>query len=463
MEETPFNSVNTRRTLGFAFWLAGCLAASHVVAAPPTIQPGSWTLAILPDTPYYTAYNNGVFEAQTQFLANQKSALNLKYVLHEGDVTQSNTAARWIIASNAMQTLDNAGIPYSLAVGNHDLDGNVLTRDTLISTYFPTTRLDNQPTYGGVVSGGPYGDESTITSNSYSLFSAGSIDWLVISMEYGPRDGVVDWADALMKQYPNRRTIIVTHAYLYPDGTRVDWATYGASQDGNPHDNDGDGIPDNQGFTLLPGGVNDGGELGNALTDNPNLSLVFNGHFTTPGSVRWTDPGAAAYLASAADDGHIVHQMLANYQWVSSDNGYLRLLEFQPNGQVHVRTYSPNKNLYLSDAANAFVFSNPPATRIPGDATGDNKVDEEDAQAVTSHWGSHNAMWHMGDFNADGVVGPADAAILTANWGYGVPGEAASVPEPPMAVASIAALLAAAAARGGHRNGRRPPSINPRP
>lgn len=350
------NGLNLRCTLRAACLLAGWLAATYAPAVPPTVEPGSWTLAILPDTQYYTAYRNGVFEVQTRFLADNQTALNLKYVLHEGDLTQSNKAAQWLIVSNALRNLETARIPYTLAVGNHDLDGNVLTRNSLFSTYFPTSRLDDQPTFAGVFHGGAHGDESSVTSNNYSLFSAGGVDWLVISMEYGPRDEVLDWADGLMKRHPNRKVMIVTHAYLYPDGTRVDWAAHGASQPGNPRDNDGDGIADNQGIALLPGGVNDGAEIWNALKDNPNLLFIFCGHFSTPGSKRWTDPGAAAYLASAADDGHIVHQMLANYQWTSSDNGYLRLLEFKSNGQVRVRTYSPNQDAYLTNGANDFVI-----------------------------------------------------------------------------------------------------------
>jgi len=366
MRKTMTKAQNGRVILCLACLLGPWLAASCIVAAPPPIGPGSWTLAILPDTQYYTQYGNGVFEAQTQFLADNKAALNLKYVLHEGDVTQSNSAPQWAIASRAMASLERVGVPYSLAVGNHDLEGNARTRNSLISRFFPKSRLDDQPTFAGV-----YPGEPDNTSNSYSLFTAGDVGWLVIALEYGPRDLVLDWADGLLKQYPGRKAMVVTHAYLYPGAARVDWAAHGASQHGNPHDNDGDGLADNQGFTLLPGGVNDGGEIWTALKNNPNLLFVFGGHFTSPGSSRWNDPGAAAYLASTADDGHIVHQMLANYQWVSKDNGYLRLLEFQSDGHVHVRTYSPNKDASLTGAAHDFIIpvNKPIAASQPGPQT----------------------------------------------------------------------------------------------
>ena len=46
------------------------------------IAPGAWTLAILPDTQGYvqTPGSTPYFDAQTQFLADNAAALNLKYV-----------------------------------------------------------------------------------------------------------------------------------------------------------------------------------------------------------------------------------------------------------------------------------------------------------------------------------------------------------------------------------------------
>jgi hypothetical protein len=58
-------------------------------------------------------------------------------------------------------------------------------------------------------------------------------------------------------------------------------------------------------------------------------------------------------------------------------------------------------------------------TTIPGDATGDGVVDEEDARRLGANWGDSSATWSMGDFNGDGLVDAVDASILAANWGYG--------------------------------------------
>jgi len=83
---------------------------------------------------------------------------------------------------------------------------------------------------------------------------------------------------------------------------------------------------------------------------------------------------------------------------------------------------------------------------IPGDADGDGDVDELDAQALATNWGSGSeldpATWEEGNFDGDYVVGPADAAILAANWHYGVSESGAPVPEPSAVVLLLGLPLA---------------------
>ena len=50
------------------------------------IEPGSWTLVLMPDTQHYSQTYPAHFNAQTQFIKDNAAALNLKYVLHEGDI-----------------------------------------------------------------------------------------------------------------------------------------------------------------------------------------------------------------------------------------------------------------------------------------------------------------------------------------------------------------------------------------
>jgi hypothetical protein len=264
--------------------------------------------------------------------------------LQEGDATNRNTAAEWKRVSDAFSILEKAGVDYSIAPGNHDY----LVKDktygdrpaSLMNQYFPVARLKKQPTFGGV-----WSVEPGSTHNSYSLFSAGGTDWLVLALEFGPRDEVVAWADQILKKYPRRKAMLVTHAYLYSDGTRYDWDTKGKKQAWNPHA---------YGFATRSGSVNDGEELWQKLKNNANLKFIFCGHVLNDGE---------GYLVSRGDHGNAVHEILANYQFLRKGGlGYMRLMEFLPDGEtVHVRTYSPwldkhGKNPNRTEASQDFVI-----------------------------------------------------------------------------------------------------------
>ena len=72
--------------------------------------------------------------------------------------------------------------------------------------------------------------------NSYQLFDVpnGGGRWLVIALEFGPRDEVLAWADGIAKQYADTPAMVVTHAYLYDDDTRYDHVAR-PHQAWNPH------------------------------------------------------------------------------------------------------------------------------------------------------------------------------------------------------------------------------------
>jgi len=102
-------------------------------------------------------------------------------------------------------------------------------------------------------------------------------------------------------------------------------------------------------------------------------------------------------------------------------------------------------NLYV-DGTLSIIGGDP----IPGDATGDNMVDEADAKRLAQYWGTDTkdpglTWWQMGDFDGNNVVDARDAAILAAHWGLSGATEAAGVPEPgslAMLLAGVVGLLA---------------------
>ncbi len=330
----------TKRT----FILAGCVASLGMAGTPAAVMANDsepWTLVLMPDTQRYAARPEWFegFTSQTQWIVNNLESRNIKAVLHLGDITDNNTTTQWSQAKLAMSILDGH-VPYMLTAGNHDYgtNGNAANRQTLINNYFKATDNPlNDPAKGGTL-GGTF--EPDRLENAWYTFSAGGHDFLVLSLEFGPRDQVVEWADQVVAAHPNHHAILLTHAYLYSDDTRYDWQAKGASQSWNPH---------SYGVANQPGGVNDGEELWQKLVKkHPNFILTVNGHVLNDG---------VGFLVSENDFGREVNQMLFNTQMeANGGNGWLRLLEFHPDGTVQVKTYSPWLNQWKTDSANQFTF-----------------------------------------------------------------------------------------------------------
>jgi len=303
--------------------------------APLPFVPGSWTLAILPDTQHYSESYPGLFELQTRWIAENKDKHNIVYVLQEGDVTNRNSPLEWQRASKAMGILDSA-VPYAIVPGNHDYrrDGTIRSRVTRINDYFPPSRFEKLkwPTFGGTMEPGHI-------ENNYHLFEAGGKKWIIVGLEWAPRDKTLQWAGTILAKYADRRAIVFTHAYLYSDSTRYDWARKGRKQAWNPY------------LDNVVGGVNDGEEIWQKLVrKHANVVLVANGHVLNDG---------LGFQVSKADDGHRVNEMLVNYQMKPlGGEGWLRLLEFLPDGKtVQAKTYSPLYEQYQTDSQNQFVFT----------------------------------------------------------------------------------------------------------
>jgi hypothetical protein len=198
------------------------------------------------------------------------------------------------------------GIPYSICVGNHD-QGNAAGSPTATTNfynqYFGEARFTGRPYYGGHF--------GTNNDNHYELFSAGGIDFIHISIEYnnnsgatnqGLLQGVLDWADGLLKTHSNRKGILSTHWIM---GTGI------GGSFGGP-----------------------GLKIYDELKDNPNLIFLLCGHIHGEGR------------RSDTYNGSTVHTVLSDYQdYPNGGNGFLRIMQFKPSENVVTfKTYSPTIN-----------------------------------------------------------------------------------------------------------------------
>ena len=175
-----------------------------------------FTIAVLPDTQNYPKAYPEILTRQAEWIAANAEALNIGAVLHVGDIVDNNEVIQWQRAANSLHALDGV-VPYVLAVGNHDVrvaftpERSLFDRDgSLINQFFTIDNARAHSNLGGTFTPGRL-------ENSYSIFTFGGEKYLVLSLEWGPRDEVLSWADEVLAAHADHKVIIITHAFTAPD------------------------------------------------------------------------------------------------------------------------------------------------------------------------------------------------------------------------------------------------------
>lgn len=311
----------TAKMLLFAIIFSGCA------------KKESFQLVLLPDTQMYSQKYPEIFKAQTEWIA--RHADSIAFVLHQGDITNRNTDEQWQNAVEALQLLDGK-VPFSFVAGNHDI-GNMGRADTrnseLFNKYMPYEKYSKTEGFGGAFEPGKM-------DNTWYTFKAGGMKWLVVSLEFGPRNKILDKANEIIAKHPSHKVIINTHAYMFSDSTRI-----------SPERNHA-WVPQNYGVGKMTGedSPNDGEMMWDKLvSQHSNILMVVSGHVLNSG---------VGTLVSKGKNGNSVYQMLANYQMgENGGNGFLRILKVDPKKQtISVKTYSPYLNEFNTNPDHQFEF-----------------------------------------------------------------------------------------------------------
>lgn len=288
-----------------------------------SVPAANFSIIALPDTQNYSGHTNGglssTFTAQTQWIVDQRAPRNIVFVTQLGDCVQNgNVELEWQRANSAVSLLENPtttgiapfGIPYGIAVGNHDQSptGDADGDTSLYNQYFGSARFAGRPYYGG-----HYGSNN---DNHYQLFSASGLDFIIIHLEYDttPDAAVLAWANNLLAANPTRRGIITSH-HIVNTGNPASFGTQGQA-------------------------------IYDALKGNANLFLMLSGHVSEEG--RRTD----------VFGGNTVHSVLSDYQSrANGGDGWLRILNFKPStNQIDFQTYSPTLGQFETDASSQFTL-----------------------------------------------------------------------------------------------------------
>jgi ABC-type Fe3+-siderophore transport system permease subunit len=295
----------------------------HVPLVGKLIARQPFCIVVLPDTQFYSEKYPDISVAQTEWIKENEKKMNIIFVVHEGDLTNDNSEEQWRIADRAMSVLDGV-VPYCVAIGNHDMGpgGSEGSRDTrLFNRFFGVSRFKDMPSYRG-----HFGESN---ENCYHSFAVSGMKFLILCLEFGPREEVLEWADEVVSRHKDHRVIVVTHCYMYLHDTRV-----GKGNIWGPRLS---GFPGNSGEETWE----------KFVRKHKDIFLVLSGHIPVVGVGRLTSPG---------DDGNRVHQLLANYQMKENGgNGWLRIMKFVPEAnEIRVTTYSPVLKEYAADEDSKF-------------------------------------------------------------------------------------------------------------
>ncbi|KAJ3162839.1 hypothetical protein HDU86_003814 [Geranomyces michiganensis] len=309
-------------------------ALSGVQCVPLTARAQKpFVIAVLPDTQFYSQSYPEIFTSQTKWIADNAAARNIKFVIHEGDITNLNNAAQWKNAVKSMSYLTTGKVPYSLLPGNHDMGFIASSRDTTnMNKYFPLSAYSAQPTFGGVF-------EKNKIDNNYHFLNVDGAEYVLISLEFGPRDAVLDWAGSVIAANPTKRAIITSHAHTYFDNSL---------QGSKPSHRSN---PESYG---IGNSANNGQKVWEKLIrKHANILMVLNGHMYDGADIN------SGRVTGTGDNGNKVYQMLADYQaGKNGGNGFLRLLTFDPAAsKISVETFSPYINESKTDDGNRFEYT----------------------------------------------------------------------------------------------------------
>ena len=216
-------------------------------------------------------------------------------------------------------------VPYGIVVGNHDMTAAAIS--SLFQRLLPASRFAGFAWYGGFEGDPDRPGHSGNNANSYQLFSAAGLDFIILHLECNAPDNVVAWADALLRQHPDRIALVSTHMDLGPREKPAN----------------------NQGYIDDPKGrmrwSKCHGERGNTpeqlweklYRKRPILLLIFSGDQS-----RTT----AMHLPAQGDAGNTVHALLSDY----TSSGPLRIYRFHPaQGEIQVITWDTTRNALVEE------------------------------------------------------------------------------------------------------------------
>ena len=280
----------------------------------------TYTLAFLPDIQYMTQKYPANLKKLFNYLVEKGKTKNVQYVIGLGDITNANGHKEWSTAIQQTNRL-NGYLPYSLVPGNHDVIHNNRL-ELFNNAYAKKTGYY----YQHVDTNGGFMDPDSVR-NTYLCFSVGEIDYIIINLDFGATDNILEWAGGVLTEHSDRRAIIVTHGYTSADGTTLD-----AVDPATPPSYDS--------------AFNSGEDMWNKLIRKyENIDMVVSGH------INHSD---VAYTVRQGDAGNDVYQILMDPQTTCNTLGGMGVIGFmyftEDGNHAQVEYYSTVFEKYFCES-----------------------------------------------------------------------------------------------------------------
>ena len=271
----------------------------------------TFSIIWITDTQHSAKYYPSDFDTQCSWIVNNTAALNVKAVIHTGDIVDTATSpSEWTNANHSMSLLLNNNIPYCWDAGNHDQYGT-----TFYGGNYAAFNVNISRGKQYWVSDYNHGRNTAIRVNVSNL------NILIVNVEFHADAAAVQWANNLLDSNPSSLAIVGTHSYLDPSCNYNDWATN---------------------FRAT------------ALDTHPNVFLTLSGHHAYPTGNR-TKIGNR-------------NELVFDRQGEDAMRGgaSIRVLAFDTaKNTINVTTYVPYENRWLTDPDSKFTLDNVVPIFIP--------------------------------------------------------------------------------------------------
>lgn len=332
---------------------------SEVVAAAHPQEDKYFSIVVLGDTQYYAGErfggNMSMFYNQIDWIVANARREKIAYVVQVGDITDQGDKKpeQWERAKDAMYRLEKPqpnmpyGIPYGVAVGNHDVRPNGDPNGSIIgyTKYFGRKHFEGRPYYGG-----SFNNEES-SRNHYDLFTANGENFIVLYLVFNDpakkefydvalEEKVHQWGAEVLDKYADRKAIVVSHSMLKPNKETSE-SNFKAGVGLNP---------DPGSFTKQ------GKRIYEKFKHSPNVFLMLCGHVS--GEAVREDVFEGRKIITILTD----YQGRRNNPFTENDrnggNGILRVMKFDQGKQtLNTRTFIPFKDRIEEEADQDSKFS----------------------------------------------------------------------------------------------------------